>query len=117
MTQHVQMRYVGGRFRGYPIGTIAYYGPNDRLATRAVVSVLPGEGQPVAAIRRWSGDDLINDGKTQKKIREFLQHHRVRSILVADRPMPEPTPEDKGPAHATAEPRGTSSSARGSSAL
>ncbi|HXA85561.1 MAG TPA: hypothetical protein VNZ47_10815, partial [Candidatus Dormibacteraeota bacterium] len=27
-------------FRGYPIATVAFYGPSDKLATKVVVSVI-----------------------------------------------------------------------------
>ena len=30
-------------FRGYPIGSIAFYGPDDRMATKMVASIVHGE--------------------------------------------------------------------------
>jgi hypothetical protein len=28
-------------FRGYPVATIAFYGPDDKLATKVVASIIP----------------------------------------------------------------------------
>jgi hypothetical protein len=30
-------------FRGYPLATIALYGPDDRTATKLTVGIVPGE--------------------------------------------------------------------------
>ena len=30
--------------RGYPVGTIAFYGPDNRRASKVAVSVIPEEG-------------------------------------------------------------------------
>lgn len=31
---------AGSGFRGYPIATVAFYGPDDRYATKAVVGIV-----------------------------------------------------------------------------
>jgi len=38
--------------RGYPVGTIAFYGPNDQRASKVAVSVIPYEGAE-PKLRRW----------------------------------------------------------------
>ena len=38
--------------RGYPVGTIAFYGPDDQRASKVAVSVIPVEGaEPI--LHRW----------------------------------------------------------------
>jgi len=32
-------------FRGYPVGTLAFYGPDDRRATNLVASIVEGEDE------------------------------------------------------------------------
>jgi hypothetical protein len=39
-------------FRGYPVATIAYYGPDNRKATKVAVGIIKREGaKPI--MRRW----------------------------------------------------------------
>jgi hypothetical protein len=40
-------------FRGYPIATVAFYGPNNRLATKLVVSVILTENNQPDFLKRW----------------------------------------------------------------
>jgi hypothetical protein len=40
-------------FRGYPIATIALYGPDDTRAGKAAVAILNAEGAQPSALRRW----------------------------------------------------------------
>lgn len=44
-------------FRGYPVATVAFYGPNDRLASKVAVGILLGEDEDVAELRRWTSAD------------------------------------------------------------
>ncbi|ANM10658.1 MULTISPECIES: hypothetical protein [unclassified Rhizobium] len=39
--------------RGYPIGTIAYYGPDNRRATKVAVSIIPAPHAEPVDLRRW----------------------------------------------------------------
>ena len=34
------VKYKGTEFRGYPIGTVAYYGPDRNTAIKAVASIM-----------------------------------------------------------------------------
>jgi len=40
-------------FRGYPMATVAFYGPDNKRASKAVVGIFIAKGQPVAELRRW----------------------------------------------------------------
>ncbi len=39
-------------FRSYPLATLAYYGPDNTRASKAVVGIFHGQGQPVAVLKR-----------------------------------------------------------------
>ena len=50
-------------FRGYPVGTIAFYGPDDQRASKVAVGiVVAAETEPVE-LRRWFAEtgDARND--------------------------------------------------------
>jgi hypothetical protein len=39
-------------FRGYPIATIAFYGPDDKRASKAAVAIINADGAEPAALER-----------------------------------------------------------------
>ena len=44
-------------FRGYPVATVAFYGPDDRRASKVAVGILLREHEEPAQRRRWTSDD------------------------------------------------------------
>ena len=40
-------------FRGYLVGTVAFYGPDNLRASKVAVAVVTAEGAPPFALRRW----------------------------------------------------------------
>lgn len=42
-TSQARKRLAKKGFRGYPVGTLAFYGPDDRRATKMVASIVEGE--------------------------------------------------------------------------
>jgi len=75
-------------FHGYPIATVAFYGPTDKLATKVAVSIiLTGNNQP-DFLQRWFSDgesDVRNDPAIGEQVLAFLNAHGPRSTVVADR--------------------------------
>ena len=52
----------------FPIGTVAFYGPDDRTTTKVAAAVIPHEGaEPVLA--RWVGTDVATSPKVQQELR------------------------------------------------
>jgi hypothetical protein len=51
--------------RGYPVGTIAFYGPNNQRASKVAVSVVPEEGAE-PELHRWFSE--AGDVRTDKAI-------------------------------------------------
>lgn len=74
-------------FRGYPIATVAFYGPTADLATKIAVSVVPDERNQPDLIERWfsEGSDIRHDSVIGDEVSSFLRKHEVRSVVVADR--------------------------------
>ena len=44
-------------FRGYPVATIAFYGPSDELASKVAVGIVPAEHAEPDPLERWFSDD------------------------------------------------------------
>ena len=85
-TSSLQKRAQRG-FRGYPIATVAYYGPDDKFASKVAVGIVPGQGEEVASLKRWFADeqDVRVDPAINQEIVTFIEQHGARSVGMADR--------------------------------
>jgi len=74
-------------FRGYPVATVAYYGPDDRRATKVAVGIAESEVGGVAHLERWFSktSDVRTDLQINESILQFIEGHGVRSVAMYDR--------------------------------
>ena len=74
-------------FQGYPIATVAYYGPDDQRASKVAVAVIREEGGDADPLERWFTDDIDTrqDPGVTEAIVHFLQQHGVKSVVLPDR--------------------------------
>ena len=72
--------------RGWPIATIAFYGPNLSQATKVAVGIVPSENAEVQALRDWKLDrgDVRADPNIAREIFEFIEQHGVLSVAMTD---------------------------------
>ena len=75
------------RKTGYPAGTIAYYGPDDRFASKVAVGIIVSEKEEATELRRWFADttDVRQDRAINEQILEFLEQHDVNRVVMLDR--------------------------------
>ena len=60
--------------RGWPLATVALYGPDDSTATKLTVGIVPAEDAAVTDLRRWFSKEQtdIRDGTVKaNKYRRF----------------------------------------------
>ena len=71
-------------FRGYPVGTIALYGPDNRIATKAAVGIVLSAHSEPAELRRWitGGGDVRADETIIAELVEFLREHGAHSVTM-----------------------------------
>ena len=71
-------------FRGYPAGTIAFYGPDDQRASKVAVAIIVAEDTEPVELRRWFAEsgDVRNDPAIFGEIAVFLRGHEVHSVLM-----------------------------------
>jgi hypothetical protein len=74
-------------FRGYPVATVAFYGPDDRRASKVAVALLRTEGAEPADLERWFSDDhdVRDDADIQAAIQNFIETRGAKTVIVADR--------------------------------
>jgi hypothetical protein len=81
----------------YPAATLAFYGPTDQFATKAVVGIIPRDCDYVDLIHKWitTLGDIRADHKIGAEIRRFLKTHNVKSVVTVDRIIGCPHEEGK----------------------
>src|SRR5258708_33231222 len=72
--------------RGWPIATIAFYGPNLSQATKVTGGIVPSANAEVEELRDWQGDygDIRADPGIARQILGFIEKHRVLSVAMTD---------------------------------
>jgi hypothetical protein len=73
-------------FRGYPVATIAFYGPNDKNASKVAVGILTREDGDPDIVERWFAEegDVRSDPAVAHEILEFIQGHGADSVVMTD---------------------------------
>ncbi len=84
---HPVRRLAKRGFRGYPVGTVAFYGPDDTRATKAAVGIVPSEDAEPDELERWTVEqgDVRRDISIGKEVVAFLKRHGTKSVVMVDR--------------------------------
>ena len=71
-------------FRGYPIATISFYGPNDQIASKAVVGIVISENEEPSALERWWSEDIDirNNVEIGEQLLRFIEGFDVKSVIM-----------------------------------
>ena len=72
-------------FKGYPVATVCFYGPDDRHATKVAVGIVDNEDAEPKMERWFSEHDVRRDLMIGKQILEFIKASAVRSVVMTDR--------------------------------
>ena len=74
-------------FRGYPVATVALYGPNNVIATKVAVGIVPAEGAGVSELRRWLSDgrDIRPDAGIAAEVLSFIEAAGALSVTMTNR--------------------------------
>jgi hypothetical protein len=73
-------------FRGYPVATIAFYGPDNKKATKVAVAIVLTAEQEPAELRRWLSDDcdVRTDAEIATEILTFIDGAGVKTVAMVD---------------------------------
>jgi hypothetical protein len=74
-------------FRGYPLATVAFYGPDGKRASKVVVGIIAAEGAQAEPLKRWFSEqrDVRRDNEIGEGILTFIQEQGATSVIMADR--------------------------------
>jgi hypothetical protein len=71
--------------RGDPVGTVAFYGPDDQRASKVVAAISPNPTAGISETQKWLGEpDLRDNADVLDEVNEFLKKHDARSIVITD---------------------------------
>lgn len=69
--------------KGYPIATIAFYGPNNDTASKVVCAIISHEGAEIEPMRKWfSSSDLRKSEQVLSEILDFIDENRAKSVSM-----------------------------------
>ncbi len=74
-------------FRGFPVATVAFYGPDDKRASKVAVGIVQEENGAVTALERWFSEeeDVRMEASILHAIHKFIADQGVRSVVMTDR--------------------------------
>ncbi len=72
-------------FRGYPVATIAFYGPDNTRASKVAIGIVRAEGAEPEMTRLFSDEgDIRKDMEIAEEILKLLTLHGVKSVAVTE---------------------------------
>jgi hypothetical protein len=74
-------------FRGYPVATIAFYGPTADFASKVVVAIIRAENAEPDVLERFFTDsaDVRFDETVGNQVLTVIRTQAVRSVAMVDR--------------------------------
>jgi SEC-C motif len=67
----------------HPIGTVAFYGPDDKITTKIAAGVINSpSAEPI--LERWVATDVTTNPRVQREIKEFFEKHGVKSVAMSE---------------------------------
>jgi hypothetical protein len=75
------------RKTGFPIATVAYYGPDDQLASKVVVGIQKSDREEVTELHKWfaKGLDVRQDESIHAEIFAYISANQVQRVAIMDR--------------------------------
>ncbi len=78
-------------FRGYPVATIALYGPTAERASKVAVGIFLQESHDPDFLQCWLSEDeetdVRHDPTIEHEVLAFIREHGVRSVAMTDHLM------------------------------
>jgi len=73
-------------FKGYPVATIALYGPTDKMATKLVVGIVLRERADADQLKKWYSDgDVMKKPGIAEEVLQFIKENNAKSVAMTDR--------------------------------
>jgi len=72
-------------FKGYPVASVAFYGPTNKFATKVAVGIFPyKDAEPL--MNTWFAEtDIRNNAKVMDEILKTIRDNEICSIAIVDK--------------------------------
>ena len=71
--------------KGYPVATIAFYGPTNNVASKLVCSIIKHDGAEPEPMKKWFSDkDIRKSEKTLEEVLMFIQENNTKTVGMVD---------------------------------
>jgi hypothetical protein len=67
----------------YPIGTVAFYGPDGERITKIAAGVFKSPNAEII-LQRWVASDVATSPKVQEEMKDFFARHGVKTIAMSE---------------------------------
>jgi hypothetical protein len=73
-------------FRGYPVATLAFYGPDSSRASKVAVGLVLSENAEPSEMKRWHTPvgDIRRDPVVGDEVIAFIRHGGAATVIVSD---------------------------------
>ena len=72
--------------KGYPIATVAYYGPDNSRASKVVSSIIKYENAEIEPMKKWFTDgDARKSEKILGEVLSFIEDNQAKSVAMLDK--------------------------------
>jgi hypothetical protein len=85
-TKSVLRKRAKRGMRGYPVATVAFYGPTGDRASKVAVGIIEEPQGEATALERWFSEagDVRQDHEIEHAILDFIQAHGAKSVVMTD---------------------------------
>lgn len=67
--------------KGYPVATVAFYGPTNLIATKLVCGIIKYDGAEAEPMKKWfSESDIRKSEKTLGEVLAFIEENESKSV-------------------------------------
>lgn len=82
--KHALEKKAKNGFKGYPVGTVAFYGPDNKKATKIAAGIVLGENEEPFAMKKWfSEKEIRRQREVLDEVLSFFSEHGVRSVVMS----------------------------------
>lgn len=79
----IHLRKVIEEKENYPIGILAYFGPDDKKITKAVAVIVPDRTSP-PSYQSWTSPSLETDKNVAMEIGQYFTKNAVKEVIMTD---------------------------------
>jgi hypothetical protein len=85
-SRHTLQKKSKKGFKGHPTATVAYYGPDNKRASKVAVGIV-NEKNEMVAMEKWfsESNDVRFDKSINQKILDFITKQNAKSVALMDR--------------------------------